>query len=121
MQARLCASYSLSMILRRASIFLAFAVLAAGVVRADSRQSSLADIQHAACENRRAMGIENNKRVLAIDYLQKFALEFTEETRRARADKGGTSYDVHFVHVIDTLVPYLKLIEPQPVKVPQDC
>jgi len=49
--------------------------------------------------------VEGNKRGKLAIAMRKWVLEFSAETRRARANKSGTSYDPHFVQVIDRITP----------------
>lgn len=88
-----------------------------GVSRDHARQKEA----HSTCLAIRANREELNNRLDAFTQLRTADLLFVAETRRARANKGGSSYDAHFVRVIDKEVePRLLAVQPRKLSLP-DC
>jgi hypothetical protein len=78
--------------------------------------------QHDSCSTRRELARQGNRSGKERKALEEALMTFVKETRRARADKHSTSYDMHFVKVIDSEVtPKLESIDPIFVPIPPPC
>lgn len=62
------------------------------------------DLSRDGCHRDNGIRTEMNERVEATVALRDAMRSFVRETRRARSNKGGSSYDPHFVAVIDRRV-----------------
>lgn len=78
--------------------------------------------QHDSCASRRELADQGNRSAFERRKLSEALEIFVDETRRARGDMAGTSYDPAFAVVIDTRVkPRLSLITARPIPVPATC
>lgn len=91
-------------------------VVVASVLAAHFSTQDSADY---ACTQASHSVTEINRRTPQLAALGSSMRAFVLETKRARSNKSGSSYDPHFVRVIDeNVLPALNTVNPQPLAQP---
>jgi hypothetical protein len=97
-----------------------FALLAVIIVSSQIQLSDNNKLATSNCNRIQDITREVNKRVPGLKGIKTGVWVFVQETRRARDNKKGTSYDPHFVRIIDTRVnPPLREVQPERRAIPK--